>query len=72
MRESDNKEEYWTNKKGEKIAVKDMSEGYAKNVLRLLLRRMREGKEQLGIYKETAKFIDEMEDLLYWEWLNKE
>lgn len=40
-----NQNEIWTTSTGEKIAVKDMTEEHAKNVLNLLLRNMREEKE---------------------------
>ena len=39
------KDEVWTTKDGRKIAVGDMSEEHAKNILRLLIRQRREIKQ---------------------------
>ena len=45
------KEEYWTTKKGERIAVGDMDEDHVRNCLRMLIRREEEGTND-DVYKQ--------------------
>jgi len=39
------KEEYWTTKDGQKIAVGDMTDEHVRNTLRMIIRKAREMKE---------------------------
>ena len=48
------KEEYWTTKNGDNLAVSDMDEEHVRHCLRMMIRRDRERKEKLRECDATA------------------
>ena len=56
-------EEYWVTKENKKIAVSDLSETHAKNILRLLLRHKRFEEESDAL---EEKYIGELSDNGEW------
>ena len=55
-------DEVWITKEGEKIPVKDLSEKYAKNIIRMLIRKQRNEKENLD-----SKIMVNHFDLEWWK-----
>lgn len=54
------RDERWKDSKGNHIYVSDMSEEYAKNVLRMLLRKQREAKTEAASLFMFNSYCDQL------------